>query len=257
MKSQDPHGEQELNVFRSFSNVVDLPIIDVSIKKQDESYADIICEVEGEGLVAFELVGLIPEENRHRLGLWFSTVKAIEDKIASLGNEEKSLFHQNFNSKLIHFFYKDLISIKYRRKSIKRALDHLLTLTPHFEGLTYKRLDKHLLEISVLKIDGFDGFMIDTSAVGSVGDPTEINILNKVKKHYQDIHPVELLTYFKTEDVYPENIWTHKVRNIFRNIDNLGPFRRIWFFDETERCIKYVYPEKMNPNNGLDLTPTQ
>ena len=62
MSTETDHGEIELLVFREFAEKANIGIIADSIEKRPLGEPDILCAIEGEGPVAFELAELCAED---------------------------------------------------------------------------------------------------------------------------------------------------------------------------------------------------
>ena len=244
MTSKDPHGQQEIDVFREFAKASDKHIIIESILKRDPPEPDIICEIKDKGLIAFELVRLIPEEDAHRIALWASTRTAIKNYYNQLAQSERIVFDIKHSNAFIHFRFKDLEPLPKRKKELKRAFDHLLDLRSDFVGHTLKDRQKTLREISIDRNSTFERTYFDTDALGFVTEPTEYALNSKFKKTYETDHPIQLLAYFASSDILPDPIWFPLVNELLEERSSLGMFNRIWFYDETKGAIKFVYPGK-------------
>ena len=62
MSTEAIHGETELLVFREFAEKANIGVIASSIEKRPLGEPDILCSIEGEGPVAFELAELCAED---------------------------------------------------------------------------------------------------------------------------------------------------------------------------------------------------
>ena len=239
----DLQDEEELEVFRRFAESSDLPIKMQSIQKCKPPEPDILCEIEDVGFVAFELVRLIPSEHAHRVGLRQATIDEIKKYRTKLPSAEQNKFKELFNGTLIHFRFKDLVPLSQRTKLLSSAFSHLLSLPKGFIGVTYKNRKSNLREISIGHV-GWNHISFDTDALGFVSEPTEIAVSNKCSKKYVSKHPIELLAHFFDSDVLPDEIWYPILKEYTEKDDfDLGCFRRIWFFAEHGRKIKYVFPK--------------
>ena len=62
MSDSAEKSQRELNVFQEFAERSGLPIVAGSIEKRNPREPDILCQIEGEGYVAFELKELCAED---------------------------------------------------------------------------------------------------------------------------------------------------------------------------------------------------
>ena len=61
MAAADRHGLREKKIFSLFAEACALPVRPESIEKRNPPEPDILCEIKGEGPVAFEMVELIDQ----------------------------------------------------------------------------------------------------------------------------------------------------------------------------------------------------
>jgi hypothetical protein len=223
-----------------------------SIEKRNPKEPDILCKIENEGMVAFELVRLIPKEDANRMALWESTRAMVKKYHESLEADKRKRFDKKYSDAFICFYYGDGVSVQKRRASLPEAFKFLLGLPDQSVGEFRIGQKNGLKEIWIDRYSIFTKPHFDTSNAGFVIEPTEKSISAKCKKTYQTDHPIELLAHFVSNDIFPDKIWYPLVEELFKGFSNLGMFQRIWFFDETHAKIKYVHPNNSPPNKRLE-----
>lgn len=245
MMAKDPHGNQELAVFKKFANAATLKIDLDTIEKRDPNEPDVICRLVGGEIVAFELVRLVPSEKAYRFALWDKTVKELYRHYEQLHDEERIKFDLNYISCLIHFEFDDQTPMSARRKVYTDSFSQLITLPLGFRGRVMQNRGSALSNIYI-DDTGADHPIFDTNNGGFTSDPTKSTIQKKCTIEYKRKHPIELLAHFSERDILPIEIWIHQIQKMFRNEFSLGMFRRIWFFNETKSEVQYMFPEESN-----------
>lgn len=240
MTQDDPQSFKELIIFSHFSKVCGLPIRPASIEKRKPPEPDILCEIEGEGSVAFEMVELIDEDFARQTYSQIKIQQLLEKAYDSLQTDVHEFFKRKLHNAHIYVTFHSTSTSPIREKSILMILNTLVETDNEFEGIiqfpTDSPLSKTVKYINIGR-GAFLGPCFDVAAAGSFGDPTFERIAAKFKKKYKTIHPIELLTYYELQPVLPEYRWLPGVQDYVRQNIHDSLFRRVWIFDLSKKAI--------------------
>lgn len=228
----DRQAQKELEVFGIFASVCSLRITPDSIEKRCPPEPDILCALDGDGRVAFEMVQLIDQE---KIGRRMGDKEILENTF--------EVTYQGFSVELrdrlpkAHIFIRMLRSAS-SRDAISKIFDQLLLVGSKFEGDLL--LPDNLKKIASVKV----GRGIRFRPLFDVEAPSQYNpvplgaITKKFEKSYDTSCPVELLAYFDVQGAPPEPVLKPLYSFIdARLADSL--FRRAWVFDFRQQIICY------------------
>lgn len=236
MRSQ---ADSELEVFREFAGVVDLPIDSSSIAHRDPPEPDVICEIRGEGVVGFELTELIDAQFMSRLDLMAKTRKGLTQYSQQLSQAEADLFKVKYADALLHFRFAPDVGYGRRKALFPALFAELLSLPADFAG-DAASLDKRFLPtlqaISVRR-GCSKAPAIDVDSFGWLGDPTKSTISSKLAKTYCCSYPVELLAYVDL-DLLPPGAWKAAADDAVVDLES-SQIRRVWVFDRGKKQVVY------------------
>jgi hypothetical protein len=230
----------ERRIFRRFAEISTLPIAVDSVESRCPPEPDILCMVEGEGQVAFELVEIIDESFAKRTDAQIDMHNHIENLYESLPEIDKSILSHRLGDALIYICFKPGVSLKKKREIAKDILAHLKSTDLHFEGdvLLSANLKTLIRRITVFR--GVVGPCFDIEGVGTLGDPILERLKEKFSKAYESHFPIELLAYYDLQPVRPDSHWLLKATIFIKDSIQQSPFRRVWMFDvHNERVIQW------------------
>ena len=236
----DPQAQRELAVFRAFASACPLPIRPESIAKQEDPGGDIICTIEGEGEVLFELTEIVDQGGARRA--------ADQDMLQPYLTDEWLQLSAADRSKLagIHVavtFY-EAASKTAKKKAASQIVDCLRQLPPLFVGrVTAPEAAKQV--VKAVQVRGWLDQEMPSFHVASAGNPREMTveaIARKVSIPYGDSRPIELLGY--AYRVRVRDLWERELAQLLEASFDASPFRRIWLFDQNSNRIVYVYPHR-------------
>lgn len=231
---------RELTIFSRFSEVSGLPIKPDSIEKRKPPEPDILCTIEGEGPVAFEMVEIIDKDLARRTYGQIKVHQLLEKAYDSLPPVVHETFKNKFHNALIYVTFYYTASLHIREKSIPMILSMLVETDTEFVGILHPPTDSPLsITVKYVSIGrgAFIGPCFDVAAVGSFADPTIERISTKFKKKYKTSYPVELLAYYELQPVLPESTWMPGVQEYVRQNLHDSLFRRVWIFDINRKAI--------------------
>jgi hypothetical protein len=234
MAYDDQLSCRELKIFSTFAKACGLPIQPNSIEKRQPPEPDILCMIEGEGPVAFEMVEIIDEDLARRTYGQIKFHGLFEQAYKDLQPDRYESFRKKFHNALIYVKFYSTASSRIRGNAIPMILDLLMGTETNFIGTLTPPQESPLYE-AVKGIDvsrgGFIGPCFDVEAVGSFADPTIERIDTKFQKNYRTLYPVELLAYYELQPVLPESTWVPRVQEYVRQNLQGSLFRRVWIFD--------------------------
>lgn len=243
MAYDDQHSSREMKIFSRFAAVCGLPIRPGSIEKCQPPEPDILCTVEGEGPVAFEMVEIIDEDLARRTYGQIKFHGLFEQAYEDLPPDNYGSFKKKFHNALIYVRFCSIASSRIRGNAIPMIFNLLMetgtefigTLTPPQESPLYEAVK----DVNVSRGE-FIGPCFDVEAVGSFADPTIERIATKFRKNYRTPYPVELLAYYELQPVLPESTWVPRVQEYVRQNLQGSLFRRVWIFDIGTEAVMFL-----------------
>jgi hypothetical protein len=234
----------EKSVFLEFAPICGLPIHIETVESRTPPEPDIVCHVDGSGLVGFELTELVDREFMARIGLMAKTrQKLAEAWKTGLSDGESNEFRQRFGNALLHFVYRPETSQNKRQTVTLPVLRELLNLPNGFEGIALREDPAFSAVLEEVRVDrgGFRGPVLDVDSAGWLGDPTAPAIRKKLSKTYECDYPLELLAYIDIDLLPPEDAWIAAAEEASAELA-ASPFRKLWVFDRSAKAIRYERP---------------
>lgn len=230
--------ERERIIFQLFAKAAQLPVMPGSIRSEPPRAPDILCEIQGKGLVAFELVEIVTPA----LAQEMANGQKLKEALAT-ACERHSEIAVRFRDALIYVGYLKGTTINKRLSVVPEVIDALLQHSENSSGYVSvpNKLEKILAEISVTRglSDG------PAFAVMDMTEHTEEifgQIEKKCKKEYSRDHPIELLAHYTTQPSSDSFNWQSEFHDYVLKILSESPFERVWVYDNWSKAIKYVYP---------------
>ena len=230
--------EQEQVTFQLFAEDAHLPVIPGSIRSEPWPAPDILCEIQGRGPVAFELVEIVTpalvqeKENGKRL-----------EKAFKAACERHSVLVARFRDALIHVGYLEGTTIKKRLSVVPEVVDTLLQYSENSRGYIEvpHKLRKVLAEISVTR-GVSDGPAFGVMEMTERTEELFVQIEKKCKKKYSSEHSIELLAHYTNQPSSNSFDWQSDFHDYVLKTLSGCPFKRVWVYDSWSKAIKYVHP---------------
>lgn len=240
----DRQTEKEIRAFKSFAKICSLPINTESIKKMEPPKPDIQCEVNGKGLLAFELVEIIDSGFANNSNKQFETKKELRRVYNSFPKNKKQLFDKLYHDASICVDFQNECTMTQRKNIIKKIFEHLLTLDNKFEGETLPNTTLHREKLNYIDISRgtLNGPDFDVGASGAIGDPTVSAISSKFDKKYETECSLHLLGYIERNLLSPYEIWHAMVMDFVKEHIHKSIFEKVWIFDFSRNEILFDYP---------------
>jgi len=230
--------EREQITFQLFMEAAHLPVISGSIRSKRPPAPDILCEIQGRGPVAFELVEIVTPtlvqemENGKKLEKAFKAACETHSQIAV-----------RFSDALIYVGFLKHITIRQRLSVVPEVVHELRQHSENSRGYIEvpRKLRKVLAEISVTR-GVSDGPAFD---VREMTERTE-ELFGQIEKHfgnkYSSNHPIELLAHYTNQPSPDSFNWQSGFHDYVLKRFSKCPFERVWVYDNWSKSIKYVHP---------------
>lgn len=231
------HSKRELNVFSGFAAVCGLCIVPNSIEKREPPEPDVLCQIQDEGPIAFEMVELLDQVRIARpRGIQAEISDGFRDAYRSLSEGEQARLQERLGNATVRVHMSRAVSSHRRRAAVGELLKLLLDIDTQFEG-EYLLPPKLRLLASLKIVRGNFAGPRFTAISDSVYDPTPLKGLEaKFGKIYTTTSPIDLVAYFDSQHAPPENKIVSLQQLIKSLIDSSG-FRRVWVYDANERRV--------------------
>jgi hypothetical protein len=102
MADRDRHGLREQKIFLDFAKACGLAIRLDSIEKREPPEPDILCKIEQEGAVAFEMVELIDQGLAQQTYESIGLQQLLEDTYQNLSTSARTEIERLFQNALVH-----------------------------------------------------------------------------------------------------------------------------------------------------------
>lgn len=273
----------ELETFANFVEAAKLSVMAASVQKRPEPEPDILCSIEGQGDVAFELVQIIDKSMARRDSAAARLRQMLRDTCKNYPEEKRAAFLSRYQDCLFHIAFEEEAPYRDKADAVPTVLDFLLfsdepitgeihfgehrenaeqiykyaTLSYSHDYIhvafpqNYMRSPLILLKrnssilrgikwLNVSRIAHLNGPIFDVDVTGSFGEPALQAIQKKFEKKYSAASPIELLAFYETQPVLPEDLWLDELASFV--LKNLGrsPFRAIWIFDAATNQLLYT-----------------
>lgn len=232
--------ETERIIFQLFVEDAHLPVLSDSIRSEPSPAPDILCEIQGRGLVAFELVQIVTPAFKRE----FENGQKLT-KIFKAACEKHSEIAARFHDALIYVGFLPHIPIQQRLSVVPEVVHELRQHSENSRGYIEvpRKLRKVLREISVTR-GVSDGPGFDVMEMTKRTEEIFGEIEKKcTQKDYVSSHPIELLAYYISQPSSDRVNWQSEFQDYVLKIFPECPFERIWIYDHWSKSIKYVYPE--------------
>ena len=240
-------AREEVAVFRLFATACPLPVCLDSIQSRMPPEPDILCEVTGEGPVAFELVESIDARYAQQTNDAIELKLRFEEAYNALPLRDKKQLRDKYSDALILVDFHPAAKKHQKEAAVPEILDWLKVLPALSKGKARppsgSRLAKVVRKVRVNR-GGFRGPQFDVDNVGSLWDSTLRQIRSKLerKKPYETSHPLELLAYLNIQPVLPEEVWLDEIHEYVSEHLETSQFRRVWILDAGRGKVMYSFP---------------
>jgi hypothetical protein len=260
LKTEQEEGERA--VFEAFAAVCPLAINVASVKSRRPPEPDILCEVQGEGPVAFELGEVINEALERATSERVAARRHFRTVYAALPAEDRARIEARIGGVPALFvgFVSGTPPSRWRR-AVQPILATLVarSLAENEEDRLCEG-DIPVWRIPVLRTLLTD-LEVRRSSNGApffgviemteVADATRSLLEKKFSRAYRCDAPIELVAYHVGAPPPSEPDWLAATVDFIRSRWPQSPFRRIWLFDGFARAVLLVHPESLTLDHAL------
>ncbi|QDV57768.1 hypothetical protein [Rosistilla oblonga] len=235
----------ELEVFSQFVSFADIPIATETIFKREPPEPDILCDHENCGQLGFELVQLVPQTYKHRLGLREIAQNAMQQSYEHMNERQKKQFSEKFRNATIHILLEPSATKGAVHRNTPQLLKELLDISISHEGELEELLStkvRSTFDFVFVQISDTDSLKFSVGDFGHLDHAMLQSLKNKMCKTYSSGYPIDLLAYVEDASYFPQSIWKEALDSYLKELDNTGPFQRIWLADIPKRCVICTYP---------------
>jgi hypothetical protein len=243
--SQKRQRIRELKVFTSFVTTLRMAVIPGSVKLMEPPQPDILCEVSGQGIVAFELVEIIDRSFANGIAKEIKTRAELNESFRRLEGQQRPTLQGLYSDAIIFVQFKNEVSFQKRKGIMPTVFRFLATLPSGFKGDVDRKtlpLRGSLDYIFVSRIRGLAGPMFDCNSGGSIGDPTISAISEKCRTVYRSKYPKHLLAYVDSHPMVPDDIWLPTLHDFLQTMPKDCQFERLWVYDYGKAALLYQFP---------------
>ena len=234
--SLNKQTQRELAVFRRFAETCRLSIDVSSIEKRDPPEPDILCTVDGECDVAFELVEVTDEDHKSDTNTKLQLERDYWDYYTGLPAGLRGDFGKLYGKAFIGIWYDDGLSMREKRQAIPVVFDFLREQAPAYQG--HQGQDRPhptsplgkagIRRITVKHRDyAQPEFDIQESGTRFAG-PVYAPFLKKLGNQYTTSAPIELLAYLELQPLMTG--WQQRLDAAIAAHQPPSAFRRVWVF---------------------------
>jgi hypothetical protein len=220
--------KHEIGVFRRFAQVSGLPILPESIEQPPEPEPDILCEIIGEGRVAFELTR-IDDEAFHR-------------KCVQMQERQRQFKAKMVKDPATTERYRGAHIFPDKGMTVEKIWTTLRS-APHVGERFYlqsKYIDIERTRASHDPFLGHDMVHVEVEAFERIQE--------KVKKVQQGViqtpHPIEIIAYFDIQRIL-EGSWQDRLCRLQTDLPavlSIPQVKRVWVYHNLDDKVMYVYP---------------
>lgn len=235
---------QEIEIFKAFAKVCDLPFKLHTIKKKYPPEPDIKCDIVKSGSLAFELVQIMDQKFSNIYRKNKKTVEQLYIYCSNLPNKKKNDFEQLHSNSLISFDFQDNCTFRQREKLFPIIINHLLILDEQFEGYISDDFSKYKNKLKSIRITKNRGSKLRfrINHANFFTDPVLPIISSKFEKKYDSELPIHLLAFIDITPMIPEYNWLSSIKEFVKVSMHKSEFKKIWIYDFPSNRIKLVYP---------------
>ena len=246
------HDAPEVAVFKLFARAAKLPVLFDSVEKRPTPEPDVRCQIQGVGVVAFEVTEAIDPVFARQLGNQENLKAWFYDGLRSLPVAARQDLTLRLKDAIVHVEFHKEASLETRRRAIPIVLDRLRTIGVEVHGELVVR-DWGLPScVTWLRISrgGFSGPIFDTSRAVPVDNQLIPRLRKKFRKSLRyrtDARRIDLLVYERLSMPWAGE-WVPRVTAVLREEMPSSRFAKVWVFDASAEAILIEYP--LSPVDG-------
>lgn len=235
----DRQAPGELTVFRAFAQACPLPIKPESIAKRDPPEPDILCTVDGQGEVGFELTEVVdPGLARH-----FYSGLDLKRQLYDLYRQLPPAEQEKIHGRSVYVEFHQQPSARARERLLPEILHWVARQPADFEGNLVIPASSQPVVRQVRIWPAPQLILFDVRSRGGEHRPTIAAMESKLWKDFGREPPVELLAYSSIQVLdLPSERWFGDLDDMLNERLEPSPFRRVWVFNYASKTIAYIRP---------------
>ena len=207
-----------------------------SIVKQRPPEVDILCHIEGESEVTFELTEIVDRGVARRV----DTQVSIQPRLLDLWGELPDEQQDHLRGMIVVVTLVEAAPKAAKEKAAPEIIKALVGTGAGFVG------DVAIEDKAVrrLQVRGHANLPIPVFHVGACGnyrDETVNAVADKLGVAYGGPRPIELVAYYGIQGLHPPELWRDDLDQVLEDRLDESPFRRVWVFDFGTRAIAYAW----------------
>jgi hypothetical protein len=244
--------EGERAIFKVFAAACPLPIAIESIRSRQPPAPDVLCEVAGQGPVAFELGEVVSEALEQRTNEAVAVRRNFVGAYDALPLQDRQQIEACLGGPPAVFVGFGVSPGKWRQ-AVRPILAMLVARSRSMEEEERLREGeipvwripelRHLLTDLEIRRCSMGTPFFGALEMSEVVDRTTNLLERKFSKSYQSDAPIELLAYYVGAPPPEEPEWKADTLEFIRARWSQSPFRRVWLFDGFKRAIILVHPD--------------
>lgn len=232
--------EKERRIFQSFIEIAPMTVLPNSVRSVSSPAPDILCEIQGRGLVAFELVEIVTPEFRREM----DSGQKLE-KIFTAEAQKQPELKRKFHDAIIHVGFFKTRPINQCLLVVPKVIAEIVNQPKNIAG--YISVPKGLQQVvSVIEVHrgGIrNGPLFDLMDMTKRTEELFKQIAAKCQtKTYVTEHPLELLAHYTSQPASDDLNWQSECHDQIHQALVGSQFNRVWIFDSWSNTVKYVYP---------------
>lgn len=236
LRTDQADGERA--IFEVFVSATQLPVHPATVQSRRPAEPDILCEIEGSGPRAFELVEIIDSDFARLTSDQLRVDASLRDAARQAAKDLVSL-----SNALVYVRFAGDANARRREAAIPPLFAFLRALPLDFAGdVTIPRgtdLAATVRSVRVSRGDFPPGPHFQVEAGSFIGDPIIERLAGKFAKRYATCHPVDLLAFYELHPVRPPEMWIHEVGKYIATNLAASQFSRVWIFDVGETRVLF------------------
>lgn len=232
--------ERERRIFQSFVEIAPMTVLPNSVQSVSSPAPDILCEIQGRGLVAFELVEIVTPAFRREM----DSGQKLEKTFTAEAQKQPEM-KRKFHDAIIYVGFFKTRPINQCLLVVPKIIAEIVKQSKNIAGYipVPNGLRKVVSVIEVHRGGIYNGPIFDLMDMTKRTEELFEQITAKCQtKTYVTEHPLELLAYYASQPASDDLDWQSECHDQIQQALVGSQFNRVWIFDGWSKTVKYVYP---------------
>lgn len=230
--------ERERRIFHSFMEVAHLPVLPNSVKSERDPAPDLVCEIQGRGLVAFELVEIVTPAFRREMDSGQKLEKAFKAE-----SQRRPEIKHKFQDAIIHVGFFKARPINQCLLYVPKVIAELVKSKNIAGYIPVPQVLQKVVSVIEVHRGIHNGPVFDLMDMTKHTEEVFEQITTKCQtKTYVTELPLELLAHYTSQPPSDDLNWQSEIHEHVQQALCGSQFDRVWIFDGWSKTVKYVYP---------------